>query len=192
MKTNTALKLLALTILFCQLSAEGQKTTPQLEEKVTEEVSNLKTEQKPEIEVTNEETTEIKEPQEKTLLEKQTTKIEETKPVEKEETKVEETKPIEKETTKIEETKVVVKEETQTEKFNPKRQTLFGLLFFLFGTLTIFGCLVLAAAVVYYRQELKRTKQVPFEVPDSLSFLFPNPTNDQIEINNLCSKYLDN
>ena len=75
---------------------------------------------------------------------------------------------------------------------NPNRQTFFGFLFFVFGSLVFVGALCLLFSAFYYRYELQRTKQVPFETPEFLRMIFPNPVREEIEINNLCMKYLDN
>ena len=73
-----------------------------------------------------------------------------------------------------------------------ERLTLLGLLFFLTSTLTVFGFAVLVISSVYYRAYLKQNKTAPFEAPDALNLFFPKPVNYEYEINNLCSKYLDN
>lgn len=72
------------------------------------------------------------------------------------------------------------------------RLTLFGLIFFLSSTFVIFGVIVLAFSSLYYRIHLKQNKCAPFEAPDALRLLFPKPINYEYEINNLCTKYLDN
>lgn len=72
------------------------------------------------------------------------------------------------------------------------RLTLLRLIFFLSSTIAIFGFIVLVITSVYYRICLKQNKCAPFEAPDALRILFPKPVNYEYEINNLCSKYLDN
>ena len=72
------------------------------------------------------------------------------------------------------------------------RLTLFGLVLFLSSTLAFFGLAVLILSSAYYRVYLKQNKSAPFEAPEFLRLFFPKPVNYEYEINNLCSKYLDN
>lgn len=72
------------------------------------------------------------------------------------------------------------------------RLTLLGLILFISGTLTAFGAALLIFSSIYYRIYLKENKTAPFEAPDFFNLLFPKPVNNEIEINNLCARYLDN
>lgn len=72
------------------------------------------------------------------------------------------------------------------------RLTTLGIVLFLSASLAVFGAIVLFLSSAYYRIYVKRNKCAPFEVPTTFRPLFPQPVNYEYEINNLCSKYLDN
>ena len=86
---------------------------------------------------------------------------------------------------------IEIKQPVQSDQIK-ERLTFLGLLLFLSSTLTCFGVIVLIFSTIYYRIYLKQNKSAPFETPAFLSLFFPKPVNYEYEINNLCSKYLDN
>ena len=209
MQTRFLLKMMLLTLLLTQISAKKKKlsqnknTKAKEVEAVADEPVNTKTEEvvvdketdvEPIKEDTNNEV--VKEETAAVSVEKET-KVEpvinepETEPAE----EVTVTDPIKPET----DTEPIKTEKNENDILAPptdaprrERQTFFGFLFFVFGSLAFVGCLCLLFSAFYYRYELQRTKQVPFETPEFLRMIFPNPVKEEIEINNLCMKYLDN
>lgn len=72
------------------------------------------------------------------------------------------------------------------------RLTPLGFIVFTSGIIALFIAAVLLLSSVYYRLYLKRNKCAPFDMPTSFSALFPQPTNPEYEMEQLCSRYLDN